>query len=81
MILNTLRIQTGRWQTSWLYTSTAKELNQMFIHEFHVLELQIEMSVYDSGSFIFSRALLTSGSSVKDLNMDSNPDLCDTSAV
>ena len=53
MILNTLRLPTGRWQTSWLYTSTAKELNQMFIHEFHVLELQIEMNVYDSDSFIF----------------------------
>ena len=59
MILNTLRIPTGRWQTSLLYTSTAKELNQMFIHEFHVLELQIEMNVYDSGSFILSGALLT----------------------
>ena len=23
------------------------------LHEFHVLELQIEMNVYDSGSFIF----------------------------
>ena len=48
----------------------------MFIHEFHLLELWIEMNVHDPHSFLALLKLQR-----KRPGGDSNPDLCDADAV